>query len=43
MRKLSSSSSNKEAVIALHYNELISQSVNKTKAAWNVIKSLTNK
>jgi len=27
----------------LHYNELISQSENETKAAWNIIKSLTNK
>ena len=27
----------------LHYNELISQSGNKTKAAWSLIKSLTNK
>ena len=27
----------------LHYNELISQSINKTNTAWSVIKSLTNK
>ena len=27
----------------LHYNELISQLENKTKAAWSIIKSLTNK
>jgi hypothetical protein len=27
----------------MHYNKLISQSSNKTKTAWNVIKSLTNK
>ena len=27
----------------LHYNELISQSENKTKTAWSIIKSLTNK
>jgi hypothetical protein len=27
----------------LYYNKLISQSSNKTKTAWNVIKSLTNK
>jgi len=27
----------------LHYNELISQSGNKTKTAWSLIKSLTNK
>jgi hypothetical protein len=27
----------------LHYNKLISQSSNKTKTAWNVINSLTNK
>jgi len=27
----------------LHYNELISQSVNKTKTACSIIKSLTNK
>jgi hypothetical protein len=27
----------------MHYNKLISSSSNKTKAAWTVIKSLTNK
>ena len=27
----------------LHYNELISQSENKTKTAWSIIKSLNNK
>jgi hypothetical protein len=27
----------------MHYNKLISQSSNKTKTAWNVIRSLINK